>query len=148
MSTLPWPQGHRGELYSPNLARTLAVAHHLDVLPKGLLCRNLDFPDLRRLIFKISPHESVDLGAKRGNTSTDGKTASEIDTKQILLLPWVRSLLENACRSQSITQINFVPSYPHWTSICSQPARGQFIYTCSDNAPLMTDGIGWHCIFT
>lgn len=87
MSMLPWPQGRRGELYSPNLAKMLVAPNHFVVFLQGLLHRNVDFPDFQHLIFKMSPHESVNLGAKHGRTSTDGKTDSVTDTRQTGLLP-------------------------------------------------------------
>lgn len=110
-SMLPWPQGCRNELYSPNLAKMLAASNHLSILLQGLLHRNLDFPDCQHLIFRLLPHESIGLRAECGSRNTDGNTATVIDTRQILLLPCVRSLTENVCRSLSMMNINPVPSY-------------------------------------
>lgn len=82
MSMLPWPQGCRDELHSPNLAQMLAASNHLSILLQGLLHRkNLDFPDFQHLIFRFN------LRAKCGSRSTDGNAASVMDTRQTLLLP-------------------------------------------------------------
>lgn len=83
---LPWPQGCRDKLYSPNL-EMLAASNHLSILLQGFLHRHLDFPDFQHLIFRILPHESIGLRAKCSSRSTDGNTATVTDTRKILLLP-------------------------------------------------------------